>query len=74
MSEAAFTGFLERDLRGGKYADTTEIARQFQLNHAYVRRILRFGYLDQVRKFAPQFGGDEPTTVVPLAAKRKIVK
>ena len=34
-----------RDLRSGKYADTTEIARQFQLNDAYVRRIMRFGYL-----------------------------
>src|SRR5260370_9563578 len=34
-----------RDLRIGKYADTTEIARQFQVNDAYVRRILRFGYL-----------------------------
>jgi hypothetical protein len=26
-------------------ADTTEIARQFQLNDAYVRRLLRFAYL-----------------------------
>jgi site-specific DNA recombinase len=34
-----------RDLRSGKYADTTEIARQFQLNEAHVRRTLRFGYL-----------------------------
>jgi site-specific DNA recombinase len=34
-----------RDLRGGKYADTTEIARQFKLNDAYVRRLLRFAYL-----------------------------
>jgi hypothetical protein len=34
-----------RDLRGGKYADTAEIARQFQLNDAYVRRLLRFAYL-----------------------------
>ena len=34
-----------RDLRSGTYADTTEIARQFQLNDAHVRRILRFGYL-----------------------------
>jgi site-specific DNA recombinase len=34
-----------QDLRGGKYADTTEIARQFQLNDAYVRRLLRFAYL-----------------------------
>jgi site-specific DNA recombinase len=34
-----------RDLRSRKYADTTEIARQFQLNEAHVRRILRFGYL-----------------------------
>jgi hypothetical protein len=33
------------DLRSGTYADTTEIARQFQLNDAHVRRILRFGYL-----------------------------
>jgi len=34
-----------RDLRNGTYADTIEIARQFQLNDAHVRRILRFGYL-----------------------------
>jgi hypothetical protein len=34
-----------RDLRGGKYADTAEIARQFELNDAYVRRLLRFAYL-----------------------------
>ena len=34
-----------RDLRSGKYADTAEIARQFQLNEVHVRRILRFGYL-----------------------------
>jgi hypothetical protein len=34
-----------RDLCGGKYADTMEIARQFQLSDAHVRRILRFGYL-----------------------------
>ena len=34
-----------RDLRSGKYADTTEIAQRFQLNEAHVRRILRFGYL-----------------------------
>jgi site-specific DNA recombinase len=34
-----------RDLRGGKYADTMEIARRFQLSDAHVRRILRFGYL-----------------------------
>jgi hypothetical protein len=34
-----------RDLRGGKYADAAEIARQFQLNDAYVRRLLRFAYL-----------------------------
>lgn len=34
-----------RDLRSGRYADTTDIARQFQLNDAHVRRILRFGYL-----------------------------
>jgi site-specific DNA recombinase len=34
-----------RDLRGGKYADTMEIARRFQLSNAHVRRILRFGYL-----------------------------
>jgi site-specific DNA recombinase len=34
-----------RDLRSGKYADSTEIARQFQLNDAYVRRLLRFAYL-----------------------------
>jgi hypothetical protein len=30
-----------RDLRSGKYADTMEIARQFQLNDAYIRRLLR---------------------------------
>ncbi len=35
-----------RDLRGGKYADTIDIARQSQLSDAHVRRILRFGYLD----------------------------
>ena len=34
-----------RDLRGGKYADTMDIARQSQLSDAHVRRILRFGYL-----------------------------
>ena len=34
-----------RDPRSGTYADTTEIALQFQLNDAHVRRILRFGYL-----------------------------
>jgi site-specific DNA recombinase len=34
-----------RDLCGGKYADTMEIARRFQLSDAHVRRILRFGYL-----------------------------
>jgi len=34
-----------RDLHGGKYADTIEIARRFQLSDAHVRRILRFGYL-----------------------------
>jgi len=34
-----------RDLRSRKYADTAEIAGQFQLNEAHVRRILRFGYL-----------------------------
>ena len=34
-----------RELRSGRYADTTDIARQFQLNDAHVRRILRFGYL-----------------------------
>ena len=34
-----------RDLRSGKYADTAVIARQFQLNDAYVRRLLRFAYL-----------------------------
>ena len=32
-----------RDLRGGKYADTMDIARQSQLSDAHVRRILRFG-------------------------------
>jgi hypothetical protein len=34
-----------RDLRAGKYAHTMDIARQFQLSDAHVRRILRFGYL-----------------------------
>ncbi|HEX9321606.1 MAG TPA: recombinase family protein [Xanthobacteraceae bacterium] len=34
-----------RDLRSGEYADTMEIARRFRLSDAYVRRILRFGYL-----------------------------
>jgi hypothetical protein len=34
-----------QDLRSGKYADTVEIARRFNLNDAHVRRILRFGYL-----------------------------
>ena len=34
-----------RDLRGGNYADTTEIARCFDLSDAHVRRVLRFGYL-----------------------------
>ena len=34
-----------RDLRGGKYADTKEIARRFHLSDAYVRRLLRFAYL-----------------------------
>jgi site-specific DNA recombinase len=34
-----------RDLRKGKYANTMEIARRFQLSDAHVRRILRFGYL-----------------------------
>src|SRR6266516_3051698 len=34
-----------RDLRGGKYVDTMEIARRFRLSDAHVRRILRFGYL-----------------------------
>jgi hypothetical protein len=32
-------------LRNGNYADTTEIARRFNLNDAHVRRLLRFGYL-----------------------------
>jgi site-specific DNA recombinase len=34
-----------RDLRGGKYTDTKEIARRFRLSDAHVRRILRLGYL-----------------------------
>ena len=34
-----------RDLCTGKYADTTEIAHQFQLNEAHVRRLLRCAYL-----------------------------
>src|SRR5262245_49368971 len=34
-----------RDLRAGKYEDTEEIARQFKLNDAHVRRLLRFCYL-----------------------------
>jgi hypothetical protein len=36
---------MMRDLRGGKFADTMEIARRFRLSDAHVRRILRFGYL-----------------------------
>jgi site-specific DNA recombinase len=32
-------------LRDGKYQDTAEIARRFELNDAHVRRVLRFGYL-----------------------------
>ena len=34
-----------RDLRAHKYDDTEEIARQFKLNDAHVRRLLRFCYL-----------------------------
>jgi hypothetical protein len=34
-----------RDLRNGKYADTMDIARRFDLSDAHVRRVLRFGYL-----------------------------
>jgi hypothetical protein len=34
-----------QDLRCGKYENTIEIARQFNLNDAHVRRLLRFGYL-----------------------------
>lgn len=34
-----------RDLRARKYQDTEEIARQFKLNDAHVRRLLRFCYL-----------------------------
>jgi site-specific DNA recombinase len=34
-----------QDLRDGKYADTMEIARRFNLSDPYVRRVLRFGYL-----------------------------
>jgi site-specific DNA recombinase len=34
-----------RDLRSGKYADTLEIARRFDLSDPHVRRVLRFGYL-----------------------------
>jgi DNA invertase Pin-like site-specific DNA recombinase len=34
-----------RDLRGGKYTDTMDIARRLQLSDAHVRRILRFCYL-----------------------------
>jgi site-specific DNA recombinase len=34
-----------RGLRNGTYADAAEIAWQFQLNDAYVRRLLRFAYL-----------------------------
>lgn len=37
--------FWMRDLRSGKYADTTEIARRFKLSDAHVRRVLRVGYL-----------------------------
>jgi site-specific DNA recombinase len=33
------------DLRSGKYPDTSEVARRSQLSDAYVRRLLRFGYL-----------------------------
>ena len=32
-------------LRDGKYRDTVEIARRFELNDAHVRRVLRLGYL-----------------------------
>ncbi len=32
-------------LRDGRYQDTAEIAQQFRLNDAHVRRLLRFGYL-----------------------------
>jgi site-specific DNA recombinase len=34
-----------RALRGGQYADTTDIARRFGLSDAHVRRVLRFAYL-----------------------------
>lgn len=34
-----------RALRQGEYADTTEIARRFDLSDAHVRRILRFAFL-----------------------------
>jgi hypothetical protein len=34
-----------RDIRSGKYADTEQVARQFKLNEAHVRRLLRFCYL-----------------------------
>jgi len=50
-----------RELRSGTYADTTEIARQSQLNDAHVRRVLRFGYL------APVSGGS-----VVMESKRQI--
>jgi site-specific DNA recombinase len=34
-----------QDLRSGKYENTIEIAQQFKLNNAHVRRVIRFGYL-----------------------------
>ena len=34
-----------QDLRDGKYADTMEMARRFNLSDPHVRRVLRFGYL-----------------------------
>jgi site-specific DNA recombinase len=34
-----------QSLRSGKHVDTAEIARNFKLNDAHVRRLLRFGYL-----------------------------
>ena len=34
-----------RDLRSGRYANTTDIARCLELSEAHVRRVLRFGYL-----------------------------
>ena len=69
-----------RDLRSGKYADTTEIAQQFELNDAHVRRILRFGYLapdiveaivEDTRAYATAF--IEPVSVVSLLLRLALI-